>query len=127
MAYERGTAEKQDSRIVDRYRRRRQDLSLDAGSDGEESRSLLDTLSDSRYETEALLERIELVDSLFEAVGSLRPEHRQVIVATELEGKSFRELSEELGVALNTLLSWKHRAVSKLRSALETPDRRYER
>lgn len=114
-------------RVVDRYRRRRRDLSLDAVTEAEESRALLDTLTDSRYETAVLLEQAELQTSLFEAIDSLRPEYRQVVVATEFEGKSFRELSEELGVPLNTLLSWKRRAVSKLRSALETPDNFDER
>jgi RNA polymerase sigma factor (sigma-70 family) len=114
-------------RTVDRYRRRRRDLSLDAGADSEESRTLLDTLPDSRYGTTVQLERRELQTSLFEAIDSLRTEYQRVVVETEFEGKSFRELSEELGVPLNTLLSWKRRAVSKLRSALETPDNNGER
>ena len=47
------------------------------------------------------------------------PDHRAVLIATELKGKSFRELSEEWDEPMGTLLSRKSRAVKTLRKLLE--------
>ncbi len=49
---------------------------------------------------------------------SFLQEQRDVFVAHELEGRSFKELAAETGLSLNTLLSRKHRAVRHLRQRL---------
>ena len=49
------------------------------------------------------------------ALGELPAEQREVFVAHELEGRSFKELSEASGVNVNTLLSRKRYAVLALR------------
>jgi RNA polymerase sigma factor (sigma-70 family) len=106
------------NRIVDRYRRRRGDVSLDGSQEGDVL-PLLESLPDTRYDATTGVERAELEGALFEAIDSLRPEFRRVVVETEFRGKTFRELSRELRVPVNTLLSWKHRAVLQLRAALK--------
>lgn len=60
-----------------------------------------------------LLEELEL------ALEELPPEQRDVFVAHELEGRSFRAMAEESGVSMNTLLSRKRYAVLRLRERLQ--------
>ena len=53
-----------------------------------------------------------------QALAELPKEQREVFVAHEFEGRSFKELSAETGVSVNTLLSRKRYAVLHLREAL---------
>jgi RNA polymerase sigma factor (sigma-70 family) len=69
---------------------------------------------------EALYIRTLLLDELQRALAELPAEQRDVFVAHELEGRSFKELSAESGVSVNTLLSRKRYAVLRLRSRLQT-------
>ena len=45
-----------------------------------------------------------------------------VFVATEMEGYTFEELSDELDIPIGTLLSWKHRGVKKLKELIKLDD-----
>jgi len=69
---------------------------------------------------EALYARNVLLDELEMAVDELPEEQRQVFVAHELEGRSFREMAAETGVSVNTLLSRKRYAVLHLRERLRS-------
>jgi len=53
------------------------------------------------------------------ALAELPPEQREVFMAQELEGVSFRELAQRSGVSINTLLSRKRYAVRFLRERLQ--------
>lgn len=64
-------------------------------------------------------EQAERIHRLTDAIGKLEPRQRAVLIATELKGKSFRELSEAWGEPIGTLLSRKSRAVKALRALLE--------
>src|SRR5207237_10762385 len=68
---------------------------------------------------EALYIRRVLLDELELALDELPDEQREVFVAYELEGRSFKELSAESGVNVNTLLSRKRYAVLHLRERLQ--------
>jgi RNA polymerase sigma factor (sigma-70 family) len=68
---------------------------------------------------EALYTRSVLLEELELAVGELPREQREVFVAHELEGRSFKELAAETGVSINTLLSRKRYAVLRLRRRLQ--------
>ena len=59
-----------------------------------------------------------LMEELEAALEELPEEQREVFVAHELEGRSFKELAEETGLSVNTLLSRKHYAVLFLRQRL---------
>ena len=61
-----------------------------------------------------------LLDELEFALDELPHEQREVFVAHELEGRSFKELSAESGVNVNTLLSRKRYAVLHLRERLQS-------
>jgi len=53
-------------------------------------------------------------------LDELPDEQREVFVAHELEGCSFKELADETGVSVNTLLSRKRYAVLHLRERLQS-------
>jgi RNA polymerase sigma factor (sigma-70 family) len=68
----------------------------------------------------ALYARKVLLDELALAVGELPAQQREVFVAHELEGRSFKEIAAATGVSVNTLLSRKRYAVLRLRARLES-------
>jgi RNA polymerase sigma factor (sigma-70 family) len=81
---------------------------------------LLDDLLPSPEESpEAAYARSVLLDELDAALEELPEEQRDVFVAHELEGRSFKELAASTGLPLNTLLSRKHYAVMHLRERLQ--------
>jgi len=69
---------------------------------------------------EAAYTRGVLLDELDAALDDLPPEQREVFVAHELQGRSFKEIAAESGVPLNTLLTRKHAAVLRLRKRLQS-------
>src|SRR5207237_10616068 len=69
---------------------------------------------------EGLYVRRVLLDELELALDELPEEQREVFVAHELEGRSFKELSAESGVNINTLLARKRYAVLHLRERLQS-------
>ena len=107
------------NRIIDRFRKRRPTLLADIEQEGEETGSALDRLLPAVEDgPDAALVRELLLEELEQAVGALPPEQREVFVAQELEGASFKELSARWGVGINTLLSRKRYAVLRLRARL---------
>jgi RNA polymerase sigma factor (sigma-70 family) len=69
---------------------------------------------------DAVYARNLLLSELEEALDELPENQREVFVAHELEGRSFKELAAETGVSINTLLSRKRYAVLYLRERLRT-------
>ena len=67
---------------------------------------------------ESELARARLFDALEQSIAELPPEQREVFVAHELEGRSFKEIAAATGVGINTLLSRKRYAVLRLRERL---------
>lgn len=114
------------NRIIDRYRARGREAPLldapaDSGDEADESSPrLIDSLpalTQQGPESEHL--RSLLIDELVAALDELPPEQREVFVAHEIDGTSFRDLASRSGVKLNTLLGRKHAAVLHLRRRLE--------
>src|SRR5579862_8468546 len=68
---------------------------------------------------EALYARNVLLDELELALAELPKEQREVFVAHEFEGRSFKEIASTSGVSVNTLLSRKRYAVVHLRERLQ--------
>src|SRR5512145_1681306 len=99
------------NRITDLFRRKRPELFSDtaavAGEDGARLQ-LEDLLPSPDAGPEALYVRNVLLDELELAIEELPAEQREVFVAHELEGRSFRAMAAETGVSVNTLLSRKH-------------------
>ncbi len=110
------------NRIIDLFRRRQPTVlgndSLRQREDGEASawEDLLPSVDggpDTSYARTVLLEELDA------ALEELPEEQREIFVAHELEGRSFKDLSEAMGVGVNTLLSRKHYAVLQLRCRLQ--------
>jgi len=59
-----------------------------------------------------------VMDAVVEALAEIPADQREVFVEHEINGRSFKELSQELGVSVNTLLSRKRYAVLHLRERL---------
>ncbi len=73
---------------------------------------------DPRPRPDQQLEQDELRQRLYCAIDALSPPERALWIATEIEGRSFRELSEDWNEPIGTLLSRKSRATAKLRQML---------
>ena len=107
------------NRIIDRFRKRRPQLLGDIASDQEDSDAALEKLLPPVEDgPDAALVRELLLEALEQALAELPREQREVFIAQELEGASFRELSARWGVGINTLLSRKRYAVLRLRERL---------
>jgi len=109
------------NRITDLFRKKQPENFSDAAIADEEGESLQieDLLPSPDAGPEALYFRNLLLDELALALDDLPDEQREVFVAHELEGRSFKELAEETGVSVNTLLSRKRYAVLHLRERLQ--------
>jgi RNA polymerase sigma factor (sigma-70 family) len=110
------------NRITDLFRKKRPENFTDAAIE-DESGELLhieDLLPSPDAGPEALYVRSLLLDELDFALGELPEEQREVLIAHEIDGRSFKELSAESGVSVNTLLSRKRYAVLHLRERLQS-------
>jgi RNA polymerase sigma factor (sigma-70 family) len=110
------------NRITDLFRKKSAETFSDAVVEDEDGELLQieDLLPSPDAGPEALYVRHWLLDELEFALGELPDEQREVFVAHELEGRSFKELSAESGVKVNTLLSRKRYAVLHLRERLQS-------
>ncbi|HMH07942.1 MAG TPA: RNA polymerase sigma factor [Terriglobales bacterium] len=110
------------NRITDLFRKKSPETFSDAAVEDEDGELLQieDLLPSPDAGPEALYVRNWLLDELEFALGELPDEQREVFVAHELEGRSFKELSAESGVKVNTLLSRKRYAVLHLRERLQS-------
>jgi RNA polymerase sigma factor (sigma-70 family) len=108
------------NRITDLFRKRKPEALRDQETlamDGELV-TFEDLLPSSDGGPEAAYARSVLLEELDDALDELPPEQREVFIAHEIEGRSFKELSAESGLGINTLLSRKHYAVIHLRERL---------
>ena len=107
------------NKIADHERSKAKETSLDGMADEDGELPLLSILAAENEEPFAQEERAERMHRLTDAIGKLEPRQRAILIATELKGKSFRDLAEEWGEPIGTLLSRKSRAVKTLRNLLE--------
>ena len=109
------------NRITDLFRKRKPEPFEDTALDDEQGEllHLEDLLPSPDLGPEALYVRNLLLEELEIAIDELPDEQREVFVAHEVEGRSFKELSLASGVNVNTLLSRKRYAVLHLRERLQ--------
>jgi len=109
------------NRIIDLFRRRKPGSLGDPAAVGDDGEELLlqDLLPSRDLGPDAVYARSVLLNELDEALDELPGQQRDVFVAHEVEGRSFKELSAETGVSVNTLIARKHRAVVHLRQRLQ--------
>ena len=110
------------NRIIDRFRRRRPLRSLDeaaAAADADDAEDAFDALlppADGGPEADVM--RAALLEQIEAALAELPAEQREVFLAHEIEGVSFKELAARSGVGVNTLLARKRYAVLHLQRRL---------
>jgi RNA polymerase sigma factor (sigma-70 family) len=109
------------NRLIDRFRKKRPELLADQPQSSEAPDVALEELlpaADGSPETAAM--RAVLLEEIEAAIAELPREQREVFIAQELDGVSFRELAASSGVSINTLLARKRYAVRALRARLQT-------
>jgi len=107
------------NRITDLFRRRKSVSLSDGISAEEDAPTLEDLLPSPDAGPDAVYARNLLLEALDDALDELPEEQREVFLAHEFEGRSFKELSEETGTSVNTLLSRKRYAVLHVRERLQ--------
>ena len=113
------------NKIIDRYRRdaarpKRTDFELLAGKDDDAPLTLQEILPDLDNSPESTLLREAIWDEITEALAELPADQREIFIQNEIEEKGFREIAEETGVSINTLLSRKRYAIIALRKRLQS-------
>ncbi len=108
------------NRMIDLFRRNKPSSLNNPVSGEEEGDTLEDLLPSADAGPEAVYARSLLLDALDEALEELPAAQRDVFIAHELMGQSFKEISSETGLSVNTLLSRKHYAVMHLRQRLQS-------
>ena len=108
------------NRITDVLRRKKPVTFDDVVGEDQELQSIEDLLPSPDAGPDAVYARNVLLGELALAVEELPAEQREVFVAHELEGRSFKEIAAATGVNMNTLLSRKRYAVLHLRQRLQS-------
>ena len=108
------------NRITDLFRKKEPEnfSEFEPVDEGGELLQFEDLLPSPDAGPEALYARGVLLEAIELAIDELPKEQREVFVAHEIEGRSFKELAAETGLSVNTLLSRKHYAVMYLRERL---------
>lgn len=111
------------NRIIDRFRKKKPTRSLSepvAAEEDELSLAMLeDLLPSPDAGPEAAYARAVLLEELYAALYELPDEQRDIFIAHELEGQSFKEIAQQSGLSINTLLARKRYAVLHLRQRLQ--------
>jgi len=108
------------NRIIDLFRKKRPESLREIPLDKDADQALLleDLLPSPNAGPDALYARSVLLEELDDALQELPEEQREVFVAHEIEGRSFKQLADETGLSINTLLSRKRYATLHLRRRL---------
>jgi RNA polymerase sigma factor (sigma-70 family) len=109
------------NRITDLFRRKKREARSEPAAIAEDGETLQweDLLPSPDAGPEAAFARRMLLEELDAALDELPDEQREVFIAHELMGYSFKELAAQSGLSVNTLLSRKHYAVLHLRQRLQ--------
>jgi RNA polymerase sigma factor (sigma-70 family) len=109
------------NRIIDRFRRKQREAVNESSlaTDEGEMLNLEELLPSPEAGPAAQFARSMLLEQIEAAIAELPALQRETFIAHELEGLSFKALSQQLGVSVNTLLSRKHAAVTTLRQRLQ--------
>src|SRR6478609_773645 len=112
------------NKIIDRYRRdavrpQRTDFEGRAGVDDDAPLTLQEILPDLGNTPDSAMLQEAIWDEIMAALDELPADQREIFILNEMEEKGFREISEETGISINTLLSRKRYAILALRKRLK--------
>jgi RNA polymerase sigma factor (sigma-70 family) len=113
------------NKIIDRYRRdasrpKKTDFSSSSRSDDDVPLTLQEILPDLGNTPEDSIFRDMIWDAVMGALDELPGDQREIFILNEIEERSFREIADEKGVSINTLLSRKRYAILALRKKLQS-------
>lgn len=109
------------NRIVDMFRRKRPgSLNEPIDGEGDQSLTLEDLLPSAEDGPDAAYARRIILEAVEDAIEELPPDQREIFIAHEVMGTSFKDYSAETGIGVNTLLSRKRYAVLHLRRRLQS-------
>ncbi|MFD2727197.1 RNA polymerase sigma factor [Hyunsoonleella rubra] len=80
----------------------------------------LNVFAELLYDTESQAYSEEMHRELKKAILGLKTDYRNIIIAVDFEGYNYREISEETGIPVGTLMSRRHRAISQLYKTLKS-------
>jgi len=110
------------NKITDFQRKKKKEIPYQKFTDDEGEDYFSENIEDIQ---ESVLQEINdenFYPVLNKALNKLSPNQQMVFVATEIDGYTFEELSDELEIPIGTLLSWKHRGVKKLKEIIRPDD-----
>lgn len=112
------------NKIIDRYRKdstrpQRADLEGLSMLEDDAPITLQEILPDLGNTPEDAYFRDLIWDTIMDALDELPADQREIFIKNEMEEKGFREIAEETGVSINTLLSRKRYAIIALRKRLQ--------
>jgi RNA polymerase sigma-70 factor (ECF subfamily) len=108
------------NRVIDLQRNRKRKMQLQMEDLSEKSKATVKSTIDLIDDHPDPNMREYLIEKLSEAMDELNPDYRDILWATEFEGRTFQDLSNELKVPVGTLLSRKHRAIAALQKFFKT-------
>ena len=106
------------NRVTDIFRKKKPDYSLDADLKKDRDFTLNDLLKDSRFAAHDPAEDKEWRELLFSALDELKDEERALVIAVEMEKKTYRELASSWDIPAGTLMARKKRALNKIKRFL---------
>lgn len=107
------------NKVIDWYRKRERNQMLSLDKETLEEKSLLELLISPEMDLEDQIVRESLLQALDLAIEALPDKLQNIVVAQALEGQTFKELSEDWGIPMGTLLSRKREALRLLAEALD--------
>lgn len=77
------------------------------------------------YGTSANSYSEEMMEELKQAILELKTPYRDILIAVDFEGYSYREIAQETGIPEGTLMSRRHRAMAQLHTVLKQKKETY--
>jgi len=106
-------------RVIDYLRSRRYFIPFDESDEEKGNGSVAYMLQEGDLNFEKEVTRAEFRRKVLKAIDDLPEDQKAVVIETEMNGRTFRELSAEWGIPLGTLLARKSRAIAKVRESLK--------
>jgi RNA polymerase sigma factor (sigma-70 family) len=100
--------------IADYFRKRRIDIMTQISDPEMAYQTLHQVVADSGYAGASEIRQMEIADELYHLLEDLNDEEKEIIVATDIQGQTFAQLSNAWDIPSNTLISRKARALKKI-------------
>ncbi len=100
------------NKIIDVMRTTKKTTAVDQDKD-------LMNLVDALHQTESSRSSDQMISVLKKCIEQLKPPHKDIIIAVDFEGYTYKEISIETGISIGTLMSRRHRAIGILYKKIE--------